>query len=193
MSRHKEFDRNTALEKAMDLFWAKGYEATSIQNLVEAMGVNRGSLYATFGDKRALHLEVLDHYCAKEIARAFGALDEPGPIKPAIRQLFDEVVERSATEHDMRGCLIDNVAVELAVLDDTARNLITCAVKRDEAKLHNALVRAKATGELGEAHDPVALARYLNSSLKGLRVMARTADDAGQLRDIVSVTLSVLD
>ena len=93
MARPRKFDRETVLVKAMDVFWAKGYESTSMEDLVDAMGINRGSLYATFGDKRRLHLESLDYFYEYEINRMLAPLFQPGPKLSAIREVFEEAVE----------------------------------------------------------------------------------------------------
>ena len=93
MARHKEFERDEALRKAMEVFWARGYGATSMQNLVEHMGINRQSLYDTFGDKHSLYLEALDRYQEVESRKIFELLEKPGPVKKALKQVFADVIE----------------------------------------------------------------------------------------------------
>src|SRR5882762_5197437 len=93
MARHKEFDRDEALHKAMEVFWSRGYKATSIQDLVKHMGINRQSLYDTFGDKHALYLLALDRYREIEVRKLFDLLERPGSVKKNLRQLFAAVVE----------------------------------------------------------------------------------------------------
>src|SRR5260370_37968341 len=95
MPRHKEFDQDQALHKAMEVFWSRGYEAASIQDLVRHMGINRQSIYDTFGDKHALYLQALDRYRAVESRRLIELLERPGSVKKSLRQLFGEVVERA--------------------------------------------------------------------------------------------------
>src|SRR4030088_150825 len=95
MARQKEFDREEALQKAMEVFWSRGYEATSIQDLVKHMGINRQSLYDTFGDKHALYLKTLDRYREIEGRKVFELLERPGSVKKTLRQLFEGVVERA--------------------------------------------------------------------------------------------------
>ncbi|HSH40807.1 MAG TPA: helix-turn-helix domain-containing protein, partial [Arenicellales bacterium] len=90
MSRNKAFDETEVLERAMTLFWRKGYEATSIQELVTHTGIQRGSLYATYGDKRRLFLAALDHYCGVIAARRLHVLTAPGSGKAAIRRFFQD-------------------------------------------------------------------------------------------------------
>src|SRR5918911_4112509 len=104
MARRKEFNRDEALHKAMEVFWARGYEAASINDLVEHMGINRQSLYDTFGDKHSLYLQALDRYREVEGRKMFEALEQPGSVKRALRQLFQGVVEGSFCNAERRGC-----------------------------------------------------------------------------------------
>src|SRR6267378_420333 len=108
MARHKEFDRDETLQKAMEVFWSRGYEAASIQDLVTHMGINRQSLYDTFGDKHALYLLALDRYLEVESRKVFELLERPGSVKRSLRQLFEGVVERSLCDRQRRGCFMGN-------------------------------------------------------------------------------------
>src|SRR5215207_4045492 len=114
MARHKEFDRDEALHKAMEVFWSRGYEAASVGELVEHMGINRQSLYDTFGDKHALFLQALDRYHEVESRKLLDLLERPGSVKRALRQLFTGVVEGSLCDGGRRGCLMGNAMSELA-------------------------------------------------------------------------------
>ena len=196
MARPKEFDRDEALDRAMQLFWSRGFEATSIQDLVEAMGINRGSLYAAFGDKHALYLAALDRFCctAGDVEGLLGtALRETGSAKAAIRRLFMAAVDAAAATGGRRGCMVVNTAVEFCPDAGDIGAQVALAMRRTEAALHGVLLQARASGEIGDRVEAPALARYLTSSLSGLRVMAKATDDHATLNDIVDVTLSVLD
>src|SRR5713226_921489 len=114
MARHKEFDRDEALHKAMEVFWSRGYGAASIQDLVKRMGINRQSLYDTFGDKHALYLQALDRYRDVEGGKMIELLRRPGSAKKALRQLFERVVEESLCGRERRGCFMGNAMSELA-------------------------------------------------------------------------------
>ncbi len=114
MARHKEFDRDEALQKAMEVFWARGYEGTSIQSLVGRMGINRQSLYDTFGDKHALYLQSLDRYCQLESRKAIELLENSASVKKAVRKLFAGVVEGALCDTQRRGCFAGNAMSELA-------------------------------------------------------------------------------
>ena len=192
MARPKEFDRDQALHKAMEVFWSRGYEAASIHDLVGHMGINRQSLYDTFGDKHALYLKALDRYHEVEGRKLFELLEKPGPVKKTLRQLFTGVVEGSLCEGQRRGCFTGNAMSELAgrckaTADKTCNNMAAV-----EGAFYRALLRGKKDGELKEVRDPRATSRFLYSSLQGLVLMGKATQDRKTLEDIVKVTLSVL-
>src|SRR5258705_760088 len=108
MARHKEFDRDETLHRAMEVFWSRGYEAASIEDLVKHMGINRQSLYDTFGDKHALFLLALDRYSEAEVRRIFELLERPGSVKKSLRQLFEGTVEKALSDEHRRGCFMGN-------------------------------------------------------------------------------------
>jgi TetR/AcrR family transcriptional repressor of nem operon len=193
MARQKAFDRDVALERAMAAFWSKGYAATSIEDLVAHMGIQRGSLYATFGDKRTLFLAALDHYQRVVTRELFEALEAPGSGIEGIRQFFRLRVEGSLDPSRPPGCLVTNSAVELSGRDRRAAAKVGGSLAKIEAAFMRALERACAAGELPALHDLRALARFLTSSAQGLSVMARTARDRAVLDDVVGIVLSVLD
>src|SRR3982751_5501533 len=114
MARHKEFDRDEALQKAMEVFWARGYEATSVGDLVEQMGINRQSIYDTFGDKHSLYLQSLDRYREVEGRKMLEAVEHPGAVKGALPQLFQGVIECALGGGERRGCFVGNATSELA-------------------------------------------------------------------------------
>ena len=193
MARHKEFDRDEALHKAMEVFWSRGYEAASIQDLVKHMGINRQSLYDTFGDKHALYLQALDRYREVEGRRMFELLERPGSVKKTLRQLFEGVVERALCDGQRRGCFMGNATSELAGrCKETAARTCSNMAATEEA-FYRALLRGKKEGELKGVRDPRAVARFLYSSLQGLVLMAKATQDRKTLDDVVKVTLSVLD
>ena len=193
MSRPRSFDREQVLNQAMEVFWAKGYECTSVQDLVDAMGINRGSLYATFDDKHALHLAALERFTEKEIVPLLAPLDEGGEVKAALRRIFTDLVDRAVRGRGTRGWMISSAAVDLCPGDGKVSAVVAAALEVIESRIHYALVRAAAAGELSPRNDPRALARYFTSGLNGLSVVAKAASDAEALADIVEVTLSALD
>ena len=193
MARHKEFDKEEVLEKAMTTFWRYGYEGTSIQNLVENMGINRGSIYDTFGDKHSLFLAAIAHYNETVVKKAILALEAPGASKQAIIDRFYSIIDRAVADKDRKGCLLTNTVVELCPHDPDTASRIAADLKRIENAFKKALSTAQQKRELSDKHDLTALARYLTSSLQGLRVISKVNPDPESLRDIAKVALSVLD
>jgi TetR/AcrR family transcriptional regulator, transcriptional repressor for nem operon len=193
MARHKEFDREEALHRAMEVFWSRGYEAASLQELVERMGINRQSIYDTFGDKRALYLQALDRYRQVEGRRLVEVLERPGSVKKSLRQLFGEVVEKALCDGEHRGCFMGNATSELAGrCKETAAMTCSNMATMEEA-FYRALLRGKREGEIKGLRDPRAVARFLHCMLQGLVLMAKVRQERKVLNDVVRVTLSVLD
>lgn len=191
MARTKEFDQDLALDRAMRLFWSQGYEATSIQDLTDGMGIGRGSLYDTFEDKHTLFLAALDRYRATVTAGLFAPLEEPIPVRAALRRVLDRVVDEAQAE-GCHGCFMANATLELASRDPTIQCRAAANLEGLEEKIGLVLARAQREGEIGAHHDPRALARFLFNALQGLRVTAKVTSDRAVLEDIVRVTLSVL-
>lgn len=193
MPRNKEFDRNEVLEKAMETFWVLGYEGTSIQNLVNNMGINRGSIYDTFKDKRSLFKAALLHYSDTFVNSMFAALKTPSASKQAIIDFFYELVEKAVTDSQCKGCLITNSIVEIGHHDPEIAAYLAAEIRKIEELLCQILVRARDKGEIPSDKDPRALARHLVCSLKGLRVISKVNPDKEALLDMVRITLSVLE
>ena len=193
MARPKEFDRDEALHKAMEVFWSRGYEAASIRDLVEHMGINRQSLYDTFGDKHALYLQALDRYQAVESRKLFELLENASSVRRALRQLFGDVVKGSLCQGQKRGCFMGNAMSELAGRCKATAVRTSSNTAALEGAFYRALLRARKSGELKEVSDPRAVARFLCSSLQGLMLMAKATHDRKTLEDVVKVTLSVVE
>jgi TetR/AcrR family transcriptional repressor of nem operon len=193
VARPREFERDVVLDRAMRVFWSRGYEATTVQHLVDRMGIQRGSLYDTFGDKRALFFAAIDHYDRVVTAKLLGALEDPSG-KEAIRRFFRLKVEAALERGRPRGCLVTNSAAELGVRDRRTASRVGAVLTKIEAAFHRAVVRAQRAGEIDPARNPRALARFLTSSAQGLSVMAQASPNrAAVLGDIVTVTLAALD
>ncbi len=193
MARPKEFEREEVLDRAIEVFWDRGYEAASIQDLVDQMGINRGSLYDTFGDKHRLFLEALDRYEEVFHAEILEMLTQAGSPRKAIERVFDSVTRQCACDSGRRGCLLTNTAVELSGHDSDSADRVRANFTRLESAFHRACRESMEKGEIGARHDPRALARFLTSSLQGLRVMSKARPSRAHLRDIARVALSVLD
>jgi TetR/AcrR family transcriptional repressor of nem operon len=193
MSRPKEFDPQQALEAAMQAFWEHGYEATSLQVLVERTGVQKASLYATFGDKRALFLKVLTHYQALGLARTISALEAgPSPLA-ALREHVRCLVQGSCSKKGPRGCLWIKSALERAPHDPEVAQLMQGHMRRVERAFREVLLRAQAAGELSANADVEAKARALYSALLGLHVYGTLLQRESSLQAAAEQLLGLLD
>jgi TetR/AcrR family transcriptional repressor of nem operon len=190
--RAKEFDPDEALEKAMELFWRKGYEATSIKNLVDHMGINRFSLYSTFGDKHQLFLAACARYHEHNDRNALAPLETAEEGLPSIREYFTRMVDGFASEGGSRGCLMTNSAVELAPHDQDAAEKTGAFLLRQQEAFYNALGRAQRRGEIPDWKNLNDLARFLTMTAQGLAVLAKISPRREIFDSIVDVSLAAL-
>ncbi len=193
MARTKDFDEKEVLDKAIQLFWNKGFNATSMQDLVEGLGISRSSMYATYGDKHALFLAALGRY--KEIASArLAEVSKSAPTaKAAIKDLLAFTTSEIIKDKQHKGCFLVNAAVENAPHDKAINTVVCENDKQIEDVFFSAIKRGQADGEIPNKHDARALARFIINAIKGIRVAAKSGTDKKVLEDIVGVTLSVLD
>jgi TetR/AcrR family transcriptional repressor of nem operon len=190
MGRPKEFDREQVLTRAMQLFWARGYEGTSMSDLVEHLQVGRQSLYDTFGDKRALYLAALDWYLDHEGEAPAWSPDQP--VRKQLRNLFAAAIDRSLGAAETGCCMLLLAAAERGSVDEAVADRFCSAQSTLEKVMTRRLIAAQRDGEIGRHHDPVALARFLASSLFGLQLTGRTLRDRRHLEMIADTTLSIL-
>ena len=190
MARPREFDHDVVLDRAIEVFWTRGYDRTSIQDLVDSMGIQRGSLYAAFGGKQQLFLEALDRYEERFYRGMVEVLSQPEPVKERIARIFRGVVLDCACESGSRGCFITNTAVALAEGDEETATRVRQNLRRVEDAFEEALSKAD---EISTRHEPRAVARFLTNALQGLRVLSRCCVDVAMLEDVVNVTLTILD
>jgi TetR/AcrR family transcriptional repressor of nem operon len=194
MARPREFDVTAALERAMDVFWSKGYEATSLDDLCEATGLSRSSLYATFGNKRDLLLQSVDRYVERRTPNIEAVLARrPNNIYKGIAALLREFIDQIVSGAGRRGCFLGNCAAELPRSDRTAMARVRRGLARTEGTFRKALARAEARGELPVGADVDALARFLTASFQGLRLVGKVNPDRAVLEDIAATILRCLD
>jgi TetR/AcrR family transcriptional repressor of nem operon len=173
--RPRSFDTEAAVERAMGVFWSRGYHATALPDLLRATKLSRGSLYAAFGDKHSLFLRSLDRYVADALARMDIELDPRKKPVDGVRAYLAGYVDRTSGATGRRGCLLVSTAMELAGHDADVDRRVGSFFKAMEARLVNALRRAKAAGKLADGVDPSSAARILVCFVEGLRVVGKTA------------------
>jgi len=193
MARPREFDADAALDRAMETFWSKGYEATSLDDLCEVTGLSRSSLYATFGSKRNLLLRSVDRYVDQRNPRIAGILAQPLSIRDVFGALAQQFIDQIVSGPGRRGCFLGNCAAELPRSDRAALARVRKGLESTEATFHDALARAKARGELPVGADVTALARFLMSGFQGLRLVGKVNPDRATLEDITGTMLRCLE
>ena len=191
--RAKEFDPDDVLNRAMELFWEKGYEATSIKNLVDHMGINRFSLYSTFGDKHQLFLSACDRYRQQMEVDGLTQLDASETGLPSLREYFDRLIERYASERGNRGCMMTNSAVELAPHDASSAEQTGAFLLRQQEAIYRGLLRAHQLGELKPYVNLNDAARFLTNTAQGLAVLSKVSPKREILDAVVQVSLSALE
>lgn len=191
MARNKEFDEKEVLEKAMRLFLAQGYEKTSMQELVEHMGIHRRSLYDTFGDKHALFMQALTLYKNQTNERLGNAALKSSSALASIRLIFDAIIDKDPEEP--KGCLFVNTAVELGPRDAEAEQAAEDGFDSLEAKLRELIVKGQEQGEIWNGLDASVVAENLHNSLLGIRVLARTSASRDKLYRIKEASLAVFN
>ena len=191
MAGKKSFQPEQALDKAMGLFWKQGYEGTSIEDLVQYMGLGRGSLYDTFGDKHALYLAALSQYLAKYQAQAVEFLEQTGRLSEILERFFQAFIEELVSDPARRGCFLVNASVEMAPHDPEVNTIVQSALQEIEEGFYRLLIKAQVAGDLSWTQDPHQLAHFLSGVLVSIRVLARAKRDRRVLQDVVKTALAV--
>lgn len=192
--RPKDFEPDDVADAALQVFWQRGYAATSVQDLVEGTGLARSSLYNAFDSKHGLYQRALQRYQAFTAANV-ALLARPGPVKDRIRQLLARIVEDELGNPLRRGCMAVNAAVELAGHDEAVAELTGQNFLRLENALEAALREGQQSGEIAARQPPRALASFLLCTIQGLRVLGKGSarrHRRQRLHDIVEVAMSNL-
>jgi len=193
MARPREFDIETALDRVMETFWSKGYEATSLDDLCGATGLSRSSLYAAFGSKRDLLLRSVDRYVVRRTPLIAAILAQPIPIQDAFAALARQFIDQIVAGPGRRGCFLGNCAAELPRGDRAALARVRLGLASTEATFRAALAGAGARNELPAGADVDALARYLTAGFQGLRLVGKVNANRAELEDIAKTMLRCLE
>jgi len=193
MARSKAFDQDAVVGKAMEVFWSKGYEATSIQDLVDAMGINRGSIYDTFGDKAGLFKAALDRYMGRSPPSKLIATAATADPRQAIEDFIRAQVDLSCGPDGRRGCFMTNTLTELCSTDESVAKLLGAGLARVEEALYTLIRRGQETGDISPWRDARALARFLLATVQGIKALSKVNPGRDTLSDIADIALSNLD
>jgi TetR/AcrR family transcriptional repressor of nem operon len=193
MARPREFDEVTALEAAIECFWDRGYEATSVRDLAGKMGISGQSLYNAYGDKRALFAQALEHYLDHSARAMIKELESSLPPKQAVRRFIEEIVARSVSDRERRGCFLINSALEVAPHDSELGALIADRLAEIEAFFYRSIKAAQAKGTVPRDRSAKDLARLLLGVVLGIRVLARSKPQRALLEGVARPALALLD
>jgi TetR/AcrR family transcriptional repressor of nem operon len=180
MARQKEFDPDTALARAVDVFWRKGYEATSMQDLVHGMGVHKRSMYDTFGDKRSLFLRAMARYADSEETTQRELVNRADAPLKALRQLLESSIYVKAGQPP--GCLMVNCATEVAPHDDEIAKRVRSHFEFSERLLAEVIVAGQADGSLRKSIEAKEAARHVFNTWLSVRIQVR----AGVARPVLA-------
>jgi len=193
LARSKEFDATHVLHKAMEVFGHYGYEGTSLQLLLEGLGIARQSLYDTYGTKRDLFMKAVKHYVNEKSSAVVVYLEQSPSVKKAIGDIFAVIVETLKDEQRRKECFILYSAIDQIPHDPEIAKLFEQDQARLEQAFYEALARGQQQGELSPNRDLRALARYLYHARYALTQAAKLTNDPQVLEQITAVTLTVLD
>lgn len=193
IGRPLEFDPEQALDAAMQAFWARGYAATSLQNLLDAMDLSKSSFYQSFGGKLQLFERCLKRYREQMAAAMLERLNQAESGRQFIEDMLASVDDMTCSSNKPRGCLVMNTAIEFAQSDPTVAEWVSQGVDRFTAIFQAAVQRAQHDGEIPADKDPEALARYLVTSMSGLKTMTKAGIEGEEIGRIIQFVLKALD
>lgn len=193
MGRLKAFDETRALDAAVDCFWSRGYEATSIRDLADAMRIGGASLYNAYGDKRALFSRSLQRYAERSMRERIARLEANHQPKEAIRAFLAEIIDRSVKDPDRKGCLLVNSALDVAPHDAEIGKVVGGYLDELRAFFRRNIEAARAAGQVSRAIDAEEVSGHLLGVLAGIRVLARTGAKRKLLEAVARPALDLLE
>jgi TetR/AcrR family transcriptional repressor of nem operon len=192
MSRTKTFDEDRAIDAAVDCFWARGYEATSVRDLADAMGIGGASLYNAFGDKRELFVRALERYANRSMRERIVRIEARHPPGEAIAAFLAEIVDRSARDPHCKGCLLVNSALDVASRDPELGKAVASYLGEIRNFFRRSLEAARRAGELAADLDTEVMAGHLLGIVIAVRVLARTGAKRQALENVAQPALELL-
>lgn len=193
MARPREFDEAEVLDAAIQQFWLHGYEATSVRDLAEQMGIAGASLYNAFGDKRALYRSSLNRYLEQTFRERIRRLECSLPPREAISAFFHEIVDRSLTDKKRRGCMLVNSTLENVPDDRDFQQIVATFLSDVESFFQRCVAAGQREGTIGTSHSSQDFAGLLLGILLGVRVLARVRPDRELLEGMMRPVFALLD
>ncbi|HWL89460.1 MAG TPA: TetR/AcrR family transcriptional regulator [Polyangiaceae bacterium] len=192
MGRPKRFDPDVAVTSAMDLFWRNGYGATTPAELVDALGIGKGSLYNTFESKHALFEQALRRYGDERVFGLAKVLGRPGPVRDRLQAALERLAAPENAHLRRRGCMAVNTATELGLRDEVVTAIVRGVFERMEHALLVTIEEGQRSGELATDHDAKDLAALLLTTMLGMTVIAKTGDRPERLRQVTRAVMSLV-
>lgn len=189
VGRPRSFDAEDVLEKALQVFWEKGYEGTSLTDLTQAMGINKPSLYSTFGNKEELFLKVVEVYEKRPCGYFHPSLAKE-TVKEVIASMLNGSAESLADKTHPQGCMIIQGALTGSSAADSVKEALIVRRRNNEEKLKARFELAQSQGELREEFSPELLASYLAVILQGMTIQATNGATATQLQNIADLAMA---
>jgi TetR/AcrR family transcriptional regulator, transcriptional repressor for nem operon len=193
MARPREFDEAAVLDAAIERFWLNGYEATSVRDLADEMNIAGASLYNAFGDKRTLYARALRRYLDQTFRERIGRIEPALPPREAINAFLQEIIKKSLTDKQRRGCMLVNSAVESAPHEGQFLKIVATFLNEVEAFFRRCVAAGQMDGSITRAYSAEDLSRSLLGILLGIRVLARVRPDRKLLEGLVRPILGLLD
>jgi len=190
MARKKEFNEEEALDKARELFWNKGFYDTSIQDLVNTLGINRGSLYDTYGGKKELFYASLNLHQSRNLTFLRAFLEKNKDVKNGLKLFFERIVNSIIDDVSNKGCFIVNSTMELLPSDEKVTELVTTYRNSVQQSFFDYLEKGKKTGQLQSSLDSQCVSSLLCTLLMGIRVSGKIVRDKNELLGTVNYTLN---
>ncbi len=193
MARNREFDEQKVIETATELFWTKGYNAVSTQDLIDAFGISRSSMYGAYKDKRSLFILALQHYRQTASQSMLDILSKKISFIDTITLILNQIIKETITDNKSKGCFVVNTAIELAPHDNEILDIIQDNRKNIINGLTQAIQNGIDNNELSHNNDPKALANYFYNLINGLRVDAKITKDKQNYKETIKLALTVLE
>lgn len=193
MGRLKEFDEDKAIDGAVDCFWARGYEATSVRDLAEHMGIGGASLYNAYGGKRALFVTALERYANRSSRERIARLEATLRPKQAIEAFLAEIVDRSLKDRERKGCLLVNSALDVALHDAEIGKVVAGYLEEIRTFFQRNIEAGRRAGQVPHDIDAAGVSAHLLGVLLGIRVLARTRPERALLESVVRPALDLLN
>lgn len=193
MARTKNFNQEEVLDKAVQLFWRKGYNATSANDLVKELGLSRSSLYDTYGDKKTLFVNSLNRYRKTVVAEMIKIIDNSTDVKSTLKDIFRLIIEQDIEAKIPKGCFIVNSAIELSSYDHEIAKIVELNQLGIEEALEKAIIKGQKNGTVSNIQKATDLAKFFYNSIVGIRVSMKYSKFRTSLDAITKINLSILE